>query len=110
MSTKKKTEKKESFWTTFPGIITAITGLIVAITGLITVLSDEGLLGEPGETPTAFPTVTPVDSDVVLPTPVNATQVPEDGAPTCQDYVAYQNGVNLNGVKVMVFVTRIDLL
>jgi hypothetical protein len=101
MSTKKKTEekeKKESFWKTFPGIITAITGLIVAITGLITVLSDEGLQGGSGATPTAFPTVTPVDSDVILPTPVSATQVPDPGAPTCQDFVEYQKAGNPNGV------------
>lgn len=37
--------RKKSFWSTVPGIITAVTGLITAIGGLITVLYSAGIIG-----------------------------------------------------------------
>jgi len=73
-------EKKKSFWQTLPGIITAITGLVVAITGLIAALSDYGILEILGIQPpvaTEFPTSTPVDIDVTLPTVPPSTAAPE---------------------------------
>lgn len=36
-------DKRESFWTTIPGIVTAIAGLITALAGLITALALAGV-------------------------------------------------------------------
>ncbi len=91
----KKTEKGESFWTTLPGILTAITGLIVAVTGLVTVLGYEGVLRSLGisrlgtETPTA-PISTPGDQDDpnVTPDPAIPTRHPD--APDCTASLSYE--------------------
>ncbi len=40
-----KKDEKQSFWTTLPGILTALTALITAIGGLVAALSAAGLLG-----------------------------------------------------------------
>ena len=99
MSDKEKgKEKEKSFWQTLPGILTAITSLVVAITGLITVLGDQGILGP---TPTEFPTITPVDVDVVLPTLVITTPEPTDvvvSAPTCRTFTEFDNKINPNAI------------
>lgn len=100
----KKSQEKQSFFTTLPGIITALTGLVVAITGLITVLGENGLLARIAErnaTPTDFPTATNVDEDVILPTPKEATPEPTEAvptAPTCQNYTVYEGKANKNAV------------
>jgi hypothetical protein len=103
-------EKDKSFWQTLPGIITAITGLVVAITGLIAALSDYGILGFFGVAPptatvepvsTEFPTSTPVDSDVVLPTVPPGTAEPEPEPttqPTCTDFQAFTGKTNPNAI------------
>lgn len=97
----KSKEDGKSFWQTLPGIITAITSLIVAVTGLITVLTDNDIIGEKEDTPTPFITVTPVDIDEVIPTPVSVTPEPEPAAldlPACRDYEVYQGKANPNAV------------
>lgn len=43
------TEQKGSFWSTLPGIITAIGGLIAAVAGLVTALYTAGIIGRPAE-------------------------------------------------------------
>lgn len=106
MSAKQTKEEKGSFWSTLPGIITAITGLVVAITGLITVLGDEGvlsrLLGANGDpTPTAFPTATKVDGDVILPSVAPATPavtLAAPSAPVCDGYIEYEGKSNPNAI------------
>ena len=93
---------KQSFWTTLPGIITAITGLVVAITGLVTALGDEGVIGSrlTGPTPTPFLTATPFDQDATLPPAVEETSVPQTGEPTCTDFTVFDGKVNANAVVV----------
>ncbi|MFN2146261.1 MAG: hypothetical protein ACK2T7_12985 [Anaerolineales bacterium] len=93
----KKTEERGSFWTTLPGIITAITGLIVAIGGLITILGDEGILKSLGisrlgtETPTG-PVSTPVDQDDPDLTPGAVTPTWEENAP-CYKFLSYDEQI-----------------
>jgi hypothetical protein len=108
MSAKQPKEEKGSFWSTLPGIITAITGLVVAITGLITVLGDEGILsrllgagGDSNATPTAFPTATSVDEDVILPTVAPATPAVTSSAPAapvCDGYIVFEGKSNPNAI------------
>lgn len=103
---KKDKGEKQSFWTTLPGIITAITGLVIAITGLVTALGDYGLIEfftgkSKGPTPTAFATSTSVDSDVILPTPIQATLEPTEAvstAPTCKNYTVFEGKSNPNAI------------
>ncbi|HKJ26027.1 MAG TPA: hypothetical protein VJ965_00190, partial [Anaerolineales bacterium] len=98
--------EKQSFWTTLPGIITAISGLVIAITGLVTVLGDYGLIElftgkSGGPTPTAFPTATSVDTDIILPTLIQVTQQPTDAiiqAPTCKNFTEYTGKINPNAI------------
>ena len=99
-------ENKQSFWTTLPGIITAISGLVIAITGLIAALGDYGLIdlltgGNSGPSPTPFPSSTSVDSDVILPTPIQITPEPietELSIPTCRNYSDYEGKANPNAI------------
>jgi hypothetical protein len=99
---KEEKKEKQSFWTTLPGIITAISGLVIAITGLVTALGDYGLFAKNGgPTPTAFPSATSVDTDVILPTPIQATPEPTDAvakAPTCRNYIEYEGKSNPNAI------------
>lgn len=105
-NSKKKKDEKQSFWSTLPGIITAITGLVIAITGLVTALGDYGLIelftGKDAQaTPTAFATATNVDSDNILPTPVQTTPEPtqaEVKAPSCQNFIEYEGKSNPNAI------------
>jgi hypothetical protein len=93
----KKTDEGGSFWTTLPGIITAITGLIVAIGGLITVLGDEGILKRLGtdrlgtETPTAQIN-TPDDIDDPNTTTGVSTPTWEENAP-CYKFLSYDEQI-----------------
>jgi hypothetical protein len=43
--------KKQSFWTTVPGILTGLAAVITAVGGLLVVLSQTGLLGGPAGAP-----------------------------------------------------------
>lgn len=101
--TETKTEGKQSFWTTLPGILTAFTGLVVAITGLVTAMGENGILNRNsnGPTPTAFATATAVDEDVVLPTLQEVTPEPTSAvsvAPTCQNFTEYTGKSNPNAI------------
>ena len=107
MSNKKSTnDEKQSFWSTLPGIITAISGLVIAITGLVTALGDYGLIefftgNAPNETPTPFATATSVDEDNILPTPVQATLAPTEAvaqAPSCRNFTEYEGKTNPNAI------------
>jgi hypothetical protein len=97
-------EKDKSFWQTLPGIITAISGLVIAITGLIAALSDYGILEILGINPpiaTEFPTSTPVDVDVILPTVAPGTASPEPPpttAPTCIDFQKFDGKAKPNAI------------
>jgi hypothetical protein len=96
-------EKKQSFWATIPGIITAITGLVVAITGLVTTLGENGLISRARATPTAFPTATSVDTDVTLAAPVQTTPEPTEvvlSAPTCRNFTEYKGKSNPNAIML----------
>jgi hypothetical protein len=94
-------EKKQSFWSTLPGIVTAITGLVIAITGLVTALGENGILNRSQATPTPFLTATSVDSDVTLPAPVQTTPEPTQAVltpPTCRNYSEYKGKANPNAI------------
>lgn len=65
-----------NFWTTLPGVITAVTGLIGAITALIAGLHQAGLLASSGQPATPTPSISPTPS--TPPTPVAALDTPED--------------------------------
>jgi hypothetical protein len=101
MSDAKKDKGKDndkSFWQTLPGIITAITGLVTAVTALVTALASAGVFTP---TPTEFPTTTPVDADVIIPSPEIITPEPTEetvSAPTCQVYTEFERKVNPNAV------------
>jgi len=88
----KKTEEGGSFWTTLPGIVTAITGLV-------TVLGDEGILKRLGisrlgtETPIPFSTLTPEDQDDPLSTPGVVTSTVDPNAPDCTAYLSYEGPI-----------------
>jgi hypothetical protein len=88
-------ESKKSFWTTLPGILTAITSLVVAIAGLIAALNNTGWIrprptptptftststATPTYTPTLTPTVTPTST--VTPTPTQTLIPTPTGTPT----------------------------
>ena len=42
-----ETKKSAAWWTTMPGILTALAGVIVAVTGLVAALSAAGVVGPP---------------------------------------------------------------
>ncbi len=44
-----ESERKGSFWTTLPGILTATAGVITAVTGLLLAFGQLGLLGDGGD-------------------------------------------------------------
>lgn len=97
-------EDKQSFWTTLPGIITAVTGLIVAITGLVSALGENGLLNRINATPTPFLTATKVDADVTLPVPIQITPEPTHSvtsAPTCRNFTEYTGKANPNAILLV---------
>ena len=65
-------EKKQSFWATFPGVLTAVAGLLSAGTGLLVALNQVGVIGteeddaEPNAvvgTPSQTPSPTPSASE-----------------------------------------------
>lgn len=48
-------EKSQSWWHTFPGVLTAIAGVLTALTGLVAALSQMGLVGGASKaTPSAY--------------------------------------------------------
>lgn len=66
------TEQKGSFWSTVPGILTALGGLLAAVAGLITALYTAGIIGTSSE-------------KTVPPSSIPATQIqPADSIPTGQ--------------------------
>jgi hypothetical protein len=94
------TKKEKSFWQTLPGIITAVTGLVVAIE-LFGGKRSTPTVEDTGPTPTSFPTSTPVDAGVVLPTPVPVTAEPEPeptSPPTCTDFEPFTGKANPNAI------------
>ena len=52
MEMEDKTESKTPFWSSVPGILTAVGGIIVAVTGLISVLVTTGVMGPKANTNT----------------------------------------------------------
>lgn len=66
-----------AFWTTTPGVITAIAGVITAIAGLITALATAGLISRPElhETPSSPPASTALPG-VTAPSPPSGTSSP----------------------------------
>lgn len=46
-----KEKEKESFWTSLPGILTAVGGIIVAIAALVTAMGGAGLFGGQSASP-----------------------------------------------------------
>ena len=101
MNSEAPNEENKSFWSTLPGIITAITGLVVAVTGLVTALGENGFLRRSQATPTPFLTATSVDVDVTLPAPIQITPGPTQvvgSAPTCRNYSEYKGKSNPNAI------------
>ncbi len=58
---------KQSFWTTLPGILTAIAAVITAVGGLLVALHTAGLIGA-GSTPAPAPVANSVPNVVAQPT------------------------------------------
>ena len=77
MSEETSGEKKQSFWTTLPGIITALSGLVVAITGLVTVMNGNQATTDVDVTLTPS-AVAMVETPEVDPTEVDPTATPTE--------------------------------
>ena len=79
---KPTSDKKSSFWSTLPGILTAISGFIVAITGLMSALGVNDLFGKK-ETPIPIPSATiEISQNTQAPSP-EPTDIPTNTvAPT----------------------------
>jgi hypothetical protein len=54
MSKEEEEDKKQSFWSTVPGLLTALAAIITAIGGLVAVLHEIGIIA-PGERPSTAP-------------------------------------------------------
>ena len=59
----------KSFWTTLPGILTAVTGLVTAIAGALTVLYNIGVIDHKGELKSQGETKPPVINTAPIHTP-----------------------------------------
>ena len=70
--TKNTAEEKKSFWTTLPGILTALTTLITAIAGLVIALNNTVGLFSPKMTPTSIPPA----YTATAPLPIMITETP----------------------------------
>ena len=68
-----KPAERKSFWSTLPGMLTAVGGVIAAAGALITALATAGVLSRP--TPTIIPTATPMPA-------ITATFTPAPAVPT----------------------------
>ncbi len=81
------TEQKSSFWSTLPGILTALGGLLAAVAGLITALYTAGIIGTPSE-------------KKVPPVSIPATQIqPPDSLPKGQAPVLSLSQVDRTDAK-----------
>lgn len=76
------TSDSKSFWTTLPGIITAVAGLITAVGGLIAGLAAAGVIGGASPTPAPPPTDTPVPEITSTPTPTPTPVITPTPTPT----------------------------
>jgi len=77
-------EEKISFWTTLPGILTAVALIITAIAGLTTALAGAGFFDKPPalvETPTVSPSATTPAVSPTAATPAVTTTATETASP-----------------------------
>ncbi len=99
----RNTDEKKDFWTSLPGIVTAVAGLVTAVGGLILILHQTGVLGtiprpQPANEPPAAkveptrPGATPPPTRTGRTTSVPTTVAPPDqtGRSALQDYDAVQ--------------------
>ncbi|MBN2044217.1 MAG: hypothetical protein JW757_04280 [Anaerolineales bacterium] len=77
MNNEQSADKKQSFWSTLPGILTTLSGLVVAITGLVTVFINLDAQGSADIPPTRVEQTTAPTQAVVLPEPT-VTDAPEE--------------------------------
>ena len=75
---KKNKESKPSFWSTLPGILTALGATIAAFAGLITALYSAGVIGNKNKPPDNPPTINSAN----LESQSNNSQRPEQTTPT----------------------------
>lgn len=78
-NSKQSKNDKQPFWSTFPGVLTAIAALITATAGLLAILNTIGVF-EPQITPTPestvlTPSLTPTADPAATPTPPNTPTV-----------------------------------
>jgi hypothetical protein len=93
-----------SFWTSLPGVLTALAGLIAAIGSLVGVLYSTGALGKSrasNETAKVVQTTTPVAPDPGSATTVNAPQTAHRVEPTA---------VVLRGAPAILSSDKMDLM
>lgn len=106
---------KASWWTTLPGILTAIAGFITAVTGLIVALQGLGLLPSPSlpaqtqenKMPTTMgnPPTQPLPSQSSLMTPLPAPPQPTPhSAATCQALPPFSDPDNVFDSRTRQFI------
>lgn len=71
-NSEEKPEKQTAFWSSLPGIMTALGGIIVAVTGLLTALYTTGVIGSKGNSNAAPPLNTAVSLSAPAASPSNA--------------------------------------
>ncbi|GAA1956129.1 hypothetical protein GCM10009798_14340 [Nocardioides panacihumi] len=96
--------KAASFWTTLPGVLTAVAGLLTAVTGLVVGLAQAGLIGGhdgpgSGEDSSVAP-LSPHTSDVA--TPVSTDGEGDPIAGKWRGRVASPNGDATDFISVLI--------
>ncbi len=74
-------DKRQSFWTTLPGMLTGIAAVLTAVTGLLVVMYPHGFAGSKDGRPAA---VSPQDAATPAPNAVGATSTPASATPRQQ--------------------------
>jgi hypothetical protein len=75
-------DEKKSFWTTLPGVLTAVTGLVTAIGGIITILYQVGIIEtRQPQTDSKPPQVSGLEAPIPeQPACASVIKMPEDGS------------------------------
>jgi hypothetical protein len=103
----------KSWWSTMPGVLTALAGIITAVGGLVAVLSQNGLIGAkstgagagPASSSTPGATVaTPATQPAAGPTPVSTAKPPPTVVSAGPGPIAHSPAEVLSGLKARGFV------
>jgi hypothetical protein len=103
----------KSWWSTMPGVLTALAGIITAVGGLVAVLSQNGLIGAKstgaGAGPASSSTpgaklATPATQPAAGPTPVSTAKPPPTVVSAGPGPIAHSPAEVLSGLKARGFV------